>query len=156
MTNKKTNQKLPKRGILLVNREARHDFDLGEKYTAGVVLTGEEVKAIRAGRAQLTSAFARVELDRASKKPVLNLYGLNVMGKDTDHPVSLLLNKNELNHLIGATQGAHQTIVATRGYFKNNYFKIDLALAKRKKLYNRKQQLKERDLDRQAKRSLHK
>lgn len=131
------------------NRRALHDYEILEKFEAGVVLTGEEIKAIRAGRANLSGAFCRVSNSEAW---VLNMHIANT--KEPERSRKLLLHKNEIQSLIGKTQQKGLTLIALSLYIKKNHAKLEIALVRGKKLYDHRETLKKRDISRQTEREL--
>lgn len=131
------------------NRRALHEYEILEKFEAGVVLTGEEIKAIRASRVSLAGAFCRVSNGEAW---VLNMHIANT--KEPERSRKLLLHKNEIQSLLGKTQQKGLTLLALSLYIKKNHAKLELALARGKKLYDHRETLKKRDLSRQTEREL--
>src|SRR5215471_19592808 len=123
------------------NRKAGHDFHLLEQFEAGVVLVGTEVKAIREGRVNLRDSFCKME---GAAAYVLNVHiGQYSHGGYATHdpmrPRKLLLHKEELNKLLGKTAERGLTIVPLRMYFKNGRVKVTIALAKGKKIYDKRE-----------------
>ncbi len=131
------------------NRRALHDYHILEKFEAGIVLTGEEIKAIRAHRANLAGAFCRIQQNEAW---ILNLHIANT--KEPERTRKLLLHKNEIQSLIGKTQQKGLSLIALSLYIKKNHAKLELALARGKKLHDRREELKKRDISRQTEREL--
>ncbi len=140
------------------NAKAGRDFDLGDRYEAGIVLTGTEVKSIRAGRAQLADAFGRIERGEAY------LYNLHIseyaFGNLNNHlpkrPRKLLLKAREIRKIQQAIDAGGKTFVPLRLYFKQSLVKVELALGTGKKIYDKREDLKkramERDIDREVNR----
>lgn len=131
------------------NRRALHDYEILEKFEAGIVLTGEEIKAIRNHRANLAGAFCRIQRNEAW---VLNLHIANT--KEPERTRKLLLHKNEIKSLIGKTQQKGLSLIALSLYVKKNHAKLEIALARGKKLYDRREELKKRDISRQTEREI--
>ncbi|MBM2821126.1 MAG: smpB [Candidatus Berkelbacteria bacterium] len=131
------------------NRRALVEYDILEKYEAGIVLTGEEIKAIRQNRANLAGAFCRVSNSEAW---VLNMHIANT--KEPERSRKLLLHKNEIRSLIGKTQQKGLTLIALSLYIKKNHAKLEIGLARGKKLYDHREELKKRDINRQTEREL--
>ena len=131
------------------NRRALHDYHILEKFEAGIVLTGEEIKAIRANRVSLAGAFCRIQQNEAW---VLNMHIANT--KEPERTRKLLLHKNEIQSLIGKTQQKGLSLIALSLYIKKNHAKLELALARGKKLYDHREELKKRDISRQTEREL--
>jgi len=141
--------------IVARNRRAFHEYEILDTWEAGIVLTGPEVKSIRAGRVSIAEAFARVEDGEVW------LYGMHISPYD---PASrwnldplrtrkLLLNAREIRRLIGATRERGITLIPLELYFRRGYAKIQLALARGKKLHDRRQELRERDAAREIERA---
>jgi SsrA-binding protein len=134
------------------NRKARHDFHIEETIEAGIALQGTEVKSLRLGRVNLRDSFAKVE------KGEVFLHGLHIspyeQGNRFNHdPLrvrKLLLHRREIRRLIGKTREEGYTLVPTKLYFKNGKCKVELALAKGKKLYDKRDTIAKRDAERRA------
>ena len=145
-----------KRKIIAQNRKAYHDYFIEETYEAGIVLKGTEIKSIRAGRVNLKDSFARVENGEVF------LYNMHIspyeQGNRYNHdPLrtrKLLLHRREINKLIGLTKEAGYALIPLKIYIKNGYAKIELALAKGKKKYDKREQLKKREAQREIERAL--
>jgi SsrA-binding protein len=131
------------------NRQALHDYQILEKFEAGIVLSGEEIKAIRDHRANLAGAFCRIQQNEAG---VLNMHIANT--KEPERSRKLLLHKNEIQSLIGKTQQRGLSLIALSLYIKKNHAKLELALARGKKLHDHRETLKKRDISRQTEREL--
>ena len=139
-------------GIKLVcqNKKARYDYFIAEVMEAGLVLLGPEVKSLREGRASLVDSYARV------KKGEVFLYNMHITPYPYAHhlrldPVrtrKLLLNKREIRRLIGKTVEKGYTLIPTKVYFTKGRAKIEIALAKGKRKYDKRQALKEKELKR--------
>lgn len=139
----------PRHKVVGQNKKAYHEYHILEKFEAGIVLTGEEIKAIRAGRANLSGAFCRIQNREGW---ILNLHIANT--KEPERSRKLLLHKAEIKSLIGKTQQKGLTLVALSLYLKRNRAKILLALARGKKLHDRREELKKRDIARQTEQEL--
>src|SRR5258708_27433717 len=134
------------------NRKAFHDFHLLERFEAGIVLLGTEVKAIREGRVNLRDSFARLEDGEVF------LYNVNISpyshrGYADHEPLrrrKLLLHRDEIRKLIGKTVEKGMTLVPTRLYFKNGRVKIAVSLAKGKKDYDKRETIKRREAGRET------
>ena len=131
------------------NRRALHEYEILEKFEAGIVLTGEEIKAIRAHRVNLAGAFCRIQQNEGW---VLNMHIANT--KEPERTRKLLLHKNEIQSLIGKTQQKGLSLIALSLYIKKNRAKLEIALARGKKLYDHRETLKKRDISRQTEREL--
>ena len=134
------------------NRAAGHHYFLQERFEAGVVLTGTEVKAIRAGRANLKDAYGLV---KGGELWLLNAHiGAYEHGNIYNHePLrtrKLLVHQEELRKLLGRTQQKGLTLIPTRLYFKRGRVKCELAVAKGKQLWDKRETLRRRDADREA------
>ncbi len=135
-----------------VNRAAGHHYFLMEKFETGMVLTGTEVKAIRAGRANLKDAYGLV---KDGELWLLNAHiGAYEHGNIYNHqPLrtrKLLVHQEELRKLLGRTQQKGLTLIPTRLYFKRGRVKCELAVAKGKQLWDKRETLRRRDADREA------
>lgn len=146
------------RGSTLIaqNRKARHDYHIDDTYEAGLVLTGTEVKALRAGRASLADGFAEV---RDGEVWLNNVHIAEyTQGTWTNHAPrrrrKLLLHKDEISKLIGKTQERGHTLVPLSLYFKDGYAKVELALARGKRDYDKRRALAEKQAAREAQREM--
>jgi len=143
--------------IVAQNKKAFHDYDIFEKLEAGIVLTGDEVKSLRAGRVSLVGSFATVKagelfLTNCSINPYKHAYDKK---DETTRSRKLLLHKRELNKLVGDISQKGITIIPLKIYFnKKNIAKVELGICKHKKAAGKKQALKERDIRRQTAREL--
>src|SRR6266550_6697883 len=139
------------RKLIAQNRKARHDYAILDSYEAGVVLTGTEVKSLRAGRASLVDAFASI------KDGEVWLHGVHIpeytQGTWTNHEPrrarKLLLHRDEISRLIGKTRESGLTLVPLQLYFRDGKVKIELALARGKRSYDKRQDLARRDARRE-------
>ncbi len=148
-------EKKEHRGDRLVakNRRASFDYELGDKYEAGIVLVGTEVKMLRMGSADLSDTWCSVQRGEAY------LNGMNIpllegaaFGHATDKRArKLLLHAKEIEELERAIQRDGMTAIATKIYFKEGRVKVELALARGKKHQDKRQSIKEKDADREAK-----
>ena len=142
----KANEKAPARKMVAQNKKARHDYHIEDTYEAGLVLTGTEVKSLRAGRASLVDGFAEIHEGEAW------LHGVHIpeyaQGTWTNHPArrkrKLLLNRAEIDKIERRVNEKGLTIVPTRIYFKDGRAKVELALARGKRAYDKRQALAER------------
>ncbi|MDH4227193.1 MAG: SsrA-binding protein SmpB [Deltaproteobacteria bacterium] len=134
------------------NKKAFHDYFIEETIEAGVCLVGAEVKSLRQGQANLRDSYARV------KDGEMFLIGAHISPynqsdvftrPDPDRTRKLLLKKDQIRRMIGKIAEKGFTLVATRIYFKNGKVKVELGLAKGKKLYDKRETLKERDVSRE-------
>ena len=146
------------RGQKLVaqNRKARHDYHIEDVYEAGLVLTGTEVKSLRAGRASLIDGFASIE------RGEIWLENVHIPeffeGSWTNHLTrrkrKLLLNRQEIYKLAGKVKESGYTLIPLSLYFKDGYAKVEIALARGKKEYDKRQALKEQQDKREADRAM--
>jgi len=142
-----------KEAVLMVctNRKAYHDYFILETYEAGISLLGAEVKSIRQKEVSLDGAFVRAENGRAVLHNMyVKPYKFNSLSEpDPTRARDLLLNKREIRKLHSAEQIKGQTLVPLEIYFKNGWAKVKLALAKGKHLYDKRETLKKKDLNRE-------
>ncbi len=135
--------------IIAQNKKAHLEYELEDHFEAGLVLTGQEIKAIRHHRVNLDGTFCRVQSGEAW---VLNMHIATV--KEPERSRKLLLHKAEIQSLIGQTQQKNYTLIPTKLYIKKGKAKLEIALGHGKKLYDHREDLKKRDLKRQAAREL--
>ncbi|HEX6939356.1 MAG TPA: SsrA-binding protein SmpB [Longimicrobiales bacterium] len=143
------------RKIVARNKKALHEYEILDSWEAGLVLTGPEVKSLRAGRASLTGAFARVENGEVW------LYDMHIspyepasyQNVDPKRPRKLLLNAREIRRLIGAVQEKGLTLVPLDLYFRRGLAKTTLALARGKKLHDKREAIKRRTAEREIDRA---
>lgn len=144
------------RKILARNKKALHEYHVVDSWEAGIVLTGPEVKSIRAGKASLAEAFARI--DRGE----VWLYDMHVSPYDpaslwnTDpvRPRKLLLHAREIRKLIGATKEKGLTLVPLELYTAHGLIKVQIALVRGKKLHDKREDLKRKDAEREMRRAM--
>jgi SsrA-binding protein len=142
--------------LIAENRRARHDYELLDRFEAGLVLTGTEVKSLREGRASLAQAYADVR-DGEAWLIGANIaeYGHgNIANHDPDRPRKLLLHRGEISSLIGKIKERGLTVVPTRLYWKDGRAKVELALARGKEQRDKRRDIARRDADRQIERAL--
>lgn len=147
--------KSQKQGVIAQNKKARFDYHLEDKFEAGVVLQGWEVKSLRAGKGQLTDSYVLLKdgeawLIGALITPINTVSTHYVV--DPKRTRKLLLSKRELNRLIGATQQKGYTCVCTSLYWKGHLVKAEIALAKGKQTHDKRDTEKERDWNREKQR----
>ncbi|MEZ5090843.1 MAG: SsrA-binding protein SmpB [Micropruina sp.] len=138
------------------NRRARHDYHLGDRFEAGLVLTGTEVKSLRQGRASLADAFATVDDGEVwLRNAHIPEYAF---GTWTNHAArrnrKVLLHRREIDKLERATASSGRTIVPLALYFQDGYAKVELAVGTGKKAWDKRQSIAERDANREAARAL--
>ncbi len=138
-----------------VNRRAQHEYALEETLEAGIVLTGTEIKSIRAGRVNLAEAYARIERGEAW------LIGAHIatyaQGNRNNHEPTrtrkLLLHRDQIAELIGRTQAKGFTLVPLKLYIRNGMAKLELGVGRGKKAYDKRRAIAERDVKREIERS---
>ncbi|MBA0049522.1 SsrA-binding protein SmpB [Streptomyces sp. AJS327] len=148
--------KEPERKLIAQNKKAWHDYHILDTYECGLVLTGTEVKSLRQGRASLVDGFAQLDGGEVW------LHNVHIpeyaQGTWTNHAArrkrKLLLHREEIDKLIGKTQETGHTLVPLRLYFLRGRAKIELALAKGKKEYDKRQTLREKQDRREADRAM--
>ncbi|HEX5493466.1 MAG TPA: SsrA-binding protein SmpB [Mycobacteriales bacterium] len=143
------------RRVIAQNRKARHDYAILDTYEVGVVLTGTEVKSLRAGRASLTDGFATV---RDGEVWMQNVHIPEyTQGTWTNHAPrrtrKLLLHRSEIDRLVGKTREGGLTLVPLALYFVDGRVKVELALARGKRAYDKRQSLARRDAEREMARA---
>jgi len=141
---------------ITVNRKAFHEYEILEKYEAGLVLTGTEIKSVRGGRAELRDAYARPEngelwLVNAHIAPY-DPASLN--NHDPRRPRKLLLHRKQIVELNAAVAQKGLTVVGLRIYIRNHVAKVELGLARGKRQYDKRQTMIERELDMDARRAV--
>lgn len=146
----------PGQKTVAVNRRARHDYFIEESVDAGIVLVGTEVKSIRAGKGSLQEAWAKVENGEVW---LMNMYIApyefgNRENVEPRRPRKLLLNRKEIEILAAKTQQKGLALIPLRLYFQRGFAKIELGIARGKKLYDKRQAIAERDAGREAERAL--
>lgn len=142
---------------LAYNRRAAYDYEIMEKLEAGLVLLGTEVKSVKAGHLSLRGAFVTLHDSEAflTNATIPPWQVKNAPSNfDPTRPRKVLLKKSELKHLIGNHQTKGLTIIPLRVYTKGPRIKLELALARGKKKYNRRREKKERDIQRDTERLL--
>lgn len=134
------------------NKKAYHDYFVDEKYEAGLVLHGTEVKSLRMGRCSIKEAFIRIENGEVW------VYGMhispyemgNIFNKDPLRPKKLLLHKYEINKLLGRIKEKGFTLVPLQVYFKDGKAKMEMGLCRGKKIYDKRQDIARKDQKREA------
>ena len=134
------------------NKKAYHDFFVDEKYEAGIVLHGTEVKSLRMGKFSIKEAFVRIENGEVI------VYGMhvspyemgNIFNKDPLRPKKLLMHKSEINKLMGKIKEKGFTLVPLQVYFKGGRAKIEIGLCRGKKLYDKRHDIAKKDQQREA------
>lgn len=147
---------MSKESIKLIanNKKAYHDYFIENKYEAGVALHGTEVKSIRMGKCSIKEAFIRIE------KGEVFVYGMhispyekgNIFNKDPLRPKKLLLHRDEINKMEGKISEKGFTLVPLQVYLKGSLVKVEIGVAKGKKLYDKRQDIAKKDMLREAER----
>ena len=136
------------------NKKAYHDYFIDEKYEAGLVLHGTEVKSLRMGKCSIKEAWVRIQDGEVW------VYGMhispyekgNIFNKDPLRPRKLLMHKAEIGKLLGKVKEKGITLVPLQVYFKKGRAKLEIGLARGKKLYDKREELAKRDMRREAER----
>ena len=141
---------------IATNRQARHRYNLLDKWEAGLVLTGTEVKSLREGKAQIKDGYAalrdgEVWLHNVHIPPYAPASREN---HEPERPRKLLMHKNEIERLIGKTREKGLTLVPTRMYFRGGRAKVEIALARGKDVGDKRQAIKEREMKREMERAI--
>lgn len=142
--------------LIANNKKAYHDYFIEEKYEAGIVLHGTEVKSMRMGKCSIKESFIRVENGE------IFAYGMhvspyekgNIFNKDPLRVKKLLLHRKEINKLMGKIAEKGYTLVPLQVYFKDGRAKVEIGLAKGKKLYDKRQDIAKKDQRREAEKEL--
>ena len=140
--------------LIANNKKARHDYFLEETFEAGVELHGTEVKSLRQGNCSINEAFIHIENGEVI------IYGMhispyekgNIFNKDPMRPKRLLMHKKEIMRLLGKIKEKGYTLVPVQVYFKGSLVKVEIALARGKKLYDKRQDIAKKDARREAER----
>lgn len=140
--------------LIANNKKAYHDYFIEDTYEAGISLAGTEVKSLRMGKCSVKEAFIRIENGE------MVVYGMhispyekgNIFNKDPLRPRKLLLHKYEINKLAGKIAEKGFTLVPLKVYFKGSLVKVEVGLAKGKKLYDKRQDIAKKDAKREAER----
>ncbi len=140
--------------VVATNRKALHDYIIEDRYEAGLVLKGTEIKSIRAGRVSLREGFVQ---PRDGELWLVNVHigpydPAGRYGHDPRRPRKLLLHRREINKLIGRVQERGYTIVPLRMYLKGGLAKVEIALARGKRKYDKREAIAKRDAEREMRR----
>ena len=144
------------RKVIATNRKARHEFEILETFEAGLVLRGPEVKSIRSGNMSFQDSFGRIEGGEAW------LYNLHInpyepatrSNEDPMRARKLLLHRQEIRKLTGSVEEKGLTLVPLSLYFRNGVAKVELAIARGRKLYDKREKLKRQTQEREARRAM--
>ena len=142
--------------LMAINPTARHNYEIIDTYQAGIVLTGTEIKSIRAGKVNLKDSYATIKNGEAY------IYSMhispyehgNIFNKDPLRDRKLLLTKNEIRKLVGLINQKGYTLVPISLYFKGSFVKVELGVGKGKKLYDKREDLAKKDAQRKIERAL--
>ena len=138
--------------LIANNKKAYHDFFLEERYEAGIELHGTEVKSMRMGKCSIKEAFIRIENGEVI------IYGMhvspyekgNIFNRDPLRPKKLLMHKSEIRKLVGKIAEKGYTLVPVEVYFKGSLVKVEIGLARGKKLYDKREDIAKKDQRREA------
>ena len=142
--------------LIAKNPVAYHNYTINDKLEAGIVLTGTEIKSIRAGKVNLKDSYVNIKNGEAY------IYGMhispyehgNIFNKDPLRTRKLLLNKREINKLTGYITQKGCSLIPIQLYFKNNFVKLELGIGKGKKLYDKREDIAKKDAQRRIERTL--
>ena len=142
--------------LIAKNPVAYHNYTINDTLEAGIVLTGTEIKSIRAGKVNLKDAYVNIKNSEAF------IFGMhispyehgNIFNKDPLRTRKLLLNKREINKLLGLTNQKGMSLVPIKLYFKNSFVKLELGIGKGKKLYDKREDIAKKDAERKIQRTL--
>ena len=142
--------------LIAKNPVAYHNYTINDTLEAGIVLTGTEIKSIRAGKVNLKDAYVNIKNSEAF------IYGMhispyehgNIFNKDPLRTRKLLLNKREINKLLGLITQKGMSLIPIKLYFKNSFVKLELGIGKGKKLYDKREDIAKKDAERKIQRTL--
>jgi SsrA-binding protein len=142
--------------IVATNKKAYHNYFIGEAYEAGIALTGSEIKSVRGGRASLVDAYVRPERGELwlHNAHIARYEASSYMSHEPLRPRKLLLHKKEILNLTGKVAEKGLTLVATKMYLKGGIAKVEIALAKGKKLYDKREAISRREAERELARTI--
>jgi SsrA-binding protein len=137
--------------LVAQNRRASHEFELGKSFEAGLVLVGSEARALRDGPADISEAWVEISRGEAWVRgmrvsPLVHSF----LGHEEKRPRKLLLHRSQIDELLGAQDRERMTLVVTKLYFKDGRAKIEVRVARGKKLYDKRQALKQKDASKEA------
>ena len=141
--------------VVATNRKARHEYFLMEKYEAGMVLKGSEIKSIRAGQISLAQAYVRVDAGEAWLVDchIAPYEQAGIFNHDPRRPRKLLLHRKEISRLYEDVRQKGVTIIPIRVYLRRGRAKVEIAVAKGKKLYDKRHAIAKRDMQREIERN---
>lgn len=144
-------------GTIALNKRARHEYHIDRRFEAGIALQGWEVKALRAGRINFGDSYAIIKNGEiflfGTSIPPLITASTHVVADDR-RTRKLLLNRREIDELIGAVERKGYTLVPTAMYWKRNHVKVEIGLAKGKQDHDKRETVKQRDWDREKQRAM--
>lgn len=140
--------------LIANNKKAYHDYFIEDTYEAGIALVGTEVKSLRMGQCSVKEAFIRIENGEVYVYQMhINPYEKgNIFNKDPLRPRKLLLHKYEIDKLLGKIKEKGYTLVPLKVYFKNSLVKVEIGLARGKKLYDKRESIAKHDQQREMQR----
>jgi len=141
---------------IVVNRKAKHEYEILQTYETGIVLLGSEVKSIREGKVNLIDSYAEI---RNGEVLLIGMHiseykQANIQNHVPLRTRKLLLNKSEIRRLIGKVKEKGLTLIPLRLYFKNGKVKVELGLARGKKIYDKREDIKRKDFEREQERKI--
>lgn len=144
--------------LVAENRRAAFEYELLDKYEAGIVLTGDEIKSVRAGHFSITDCYGYIKNDEAYLrnsyiKEYDNSFSAGRQGDETRRDRKLLLHRDEISKIEKKIETEHLTIVPTKAYFVGSNLKVEIAVARGKKIYDKKEDLKKKDIERNLRRN---
>lgn len=147
----KDKKKSPQNATITVNRKARYDYHLHDRYEVGIVLQGTEVKAIRNGQFNLTDSYAQITDGEVFLiDAFIGLYDqANRMNHEPKRPRKLLLHRNEIRKLARSVQSKGMTLIPTRAYFSGGKVKLELAIAQGKRVYDKRDKIEREQANRE-------
>ncbi len=143
--------------IIAKNPVAYHNYEIIDTIETGIVLYGTEIKSIRMGKVNLKDSYAVIEKNREIFVYSMNISPYengNIYNKNPLRPRKLLLNRNEINKLIGMTSQKGYSLIPISLYFKGNFVKLELGIGKGKKIYDKREDLKKKEADMKIARAL--
>ena len=139
--------------LMAENKRARFDYELLDTYEAGIVLSGDEIKSVRLGHLSLVDCYGYIKdgecfLRNSYIKEYSNSFDAGRFGDNSRRDRKLLLHKDEIVKIKKKLETEHLTLVPTKAYFVNSNLKVEIAVARGKKLYDKRESLKKKELDR--------
>ena len=143
-------------GVITVNRKAHHDYHIQERFEAGIVLKGSEIKSIRDGRVNLSDAYARPENDELwlFNSHVASYDAASYNSHEPNRPRKLLLHRDEIDGLVGKVMQKGLTLVPLKLYIKHGVAKVELGVARGKKVYDKRETIARRHAEREIDRAM--